>query len=269
MTKITERLKHNRITNGYCNICGTYELLTKDHVPPKCAITLGPVLQKTVNEFFHISEPIKPLNAQHGAFFKTICSTCNNDVLGGLDKSIEDVTKVFRSKLGLYMTGTQMNPFIRIPFDSVSFTKAMIGHILSATSVEDCKVQLGENPFYTPLRSYVVGKISSFEDTHDIYYWFYPHRMHISAQSVSFMNEGHVAFICALHFFPIGFMVTIKGEGTFPAHATKLKLKDEFLIFNMTAINYEYTTFPFVNLKGDQMYAISSGHTCVSYPLIK
>ncbi len=61
MTKISERWKHNGITEGYCNICGKYGLLTKDHVPPKCAITLGPVLQKTVSEFFGIQEPVKPL----------------------------------------------------------------------------------------------------------------------------------------------------------------------------------------------------------------
>ncbi|ETS32228.1 chaperonin [Photorhabdus temperata] len=269
MTKISERQKPNGITHGYCNICGKYDLLTKDHVPPKCAITLGPVLQKTVSEFFHTSEPVKPLNAKNGAYFRTICRHCNNYVLGGLDKSIEDVTKEFKSKLELYLTGTQMNPVIRIPFDSLSFTKAMIGHILSATSVEDCRNEPVDSPFYTPLKNFVLGKTSSFEDTHDIYYWFYPHRMHISAQSVAFMNQGHVAFMCALHFFPIGFIITVKEQGTFPAHASSLNLKDTHLVFNMTTKNYEFTTFPFVGLKGNQMYALSNGHTCVSYPIIK
>jgi hypothetical protein len=61
----------------------------------------------------------------------------------------------------------------------------------------------------------------------------------------------------------------MKNEGTYPAHSTKLDLEDKFLTFNMTSINYEYTTFPFVNLKENQMYAISNGHTCVSYPIIK
>ncbi|BEO60753.1 hypothetical protein SMQE30_11760 [Serratia marcescens] len=269
MAKISERWKHNGIVKGYCNICGIYGVLTKDHVPPKCAITLGPVLQKTVSEFFHVQEPVKPMNAKNGAYFRTICSHCNNDVLGGLDKSIEQVTMSFKDQLSKYMTGTVAFPFIRIPFDSVSFTRAMIGHILSATSVEDCKKEPVDSPFYTPLKNYVLGNKPSFEDTHDIYYWFYPHRMHISAQSVGFMNDGHVAFICALHFFPIGFMVTVKNQGTFPAHSSKLCLTDKFLTFNMTSRNYEFTTFPFVSLSGNQMYAISNGHTCVSYPIIK
>ncbi|GKW02399.1 hypothetical protein PEC301877_12140 [Pectobacterium carotovorum subsp. carotovorum] len=269
MTKISERWKHNGIVKGYCNICGKHDLLTKDHVPPKCAITLEPVLQKTVSEFFHTREPVKPLNAKNGAYFRTICSHCNNDVLGGLDKAIEQVTKSFKDQLNQYMIGEKIYPFIRVAFDSLSFTKAMIGHILSATSVEDCRKEPVDTPFYTPLKNYVLDKESSFEDTHDIYYWFYPHRMHISAQSIAFMNEGHVAFMCALHFFPIGFMITIKDEGVFPAHSSKLSLKDEFLTFSMTSVNYEYTTFPFVNLKGNQMYALSNGHTCVSYPIIK
>ncbi|MCK7252855.1 chaperonin [Enterobacter roggenkampii] len=269
MTKISERWKHNGITKGYCNICGKFDLLTKDHVPPKCAITLGPVLQKTVSEFFNTREPVKPLNAKNGSYFRTICSNCNNFVLGGFDKEIEKVTKDIKEKLNQYMTGFKTSPFINVPFESIPFTKAMIGHILSATSVEDCKKEPTESPFYSPLKDYVLGKTSSYEDSHDIYYWFYPHRMHISAQSVAFMNDGHIAFICALHFFPIGFIITKKNEGTYPAHSTKLNINDKFLTFNMTSVNYEYTTFPFVRLKNNQMYAMSNGHTCVSYPIIK
>ncbi|WP_253073555.1 hypothetical protein [Sodalis ligni] len=131
MTKISERWKHNGIVKGYCNICGKYDVLTKDHVPPKCAITLGPVLQKTVSEFFNTREPVKPLNAKNGSYFRTICSHCNNEVLGGLDKAIEQVTKSFKDQLSQYMTGLKIHPIIRIPFDSISFTKAMIGHVLS------------------------------------------------------------------------------------------------------------------------------------------
>jgi len=269
MSHISERQHHTKITEGYCNICGIYGRLTSDHVPPKCAITLEPVLQKTVSEFFHTKQPIKPLGSRNGSHFRTICSHCNNDVLGKLDKSIKEVTTLFRQQLSYYMTGKQIHPFISIPFDSISFTKAMIGHILSATSVKDCKKPPVESPLYTPLKNYVLGKKSSFEDSHDIYYWFYPHRMHISAQSVAFMNKGHVAVMCVLHFFPIAFIVTTKNEGIYPAHSSKLHLNDKFLTFNMTATNYEFTTFPFINLQGDQMSAISSGHTCVSYPIIK
>lgn len=269
MAKISERWKHNGISEGYCNICGQYGLLTKDHVPPKCAITLGPVLQKTVSEYFNSKEPIKPLSAKNGAYFRTICSYCNNEVLGALDKSIEHVTKSFKFQLNKYMNGLNLSPFIRVAFDSVSFTKAMIGHILSATSVEDCKKEPVESAFYTPLKEYVLGRKSSYEETHDIYYWFYPHRMHISAQSVAFLNQGHISTVCALHFFPIGFIITLKDRGTYPAHSSKLDLKDKSLTFNMTSINHEFTTFPFIGLKGNQMYALSNGHTCVSYPIIK
>lgn len=89
MTKISERWKHSGIVEGYCNICGKYDVLTKDHVPPKCAITLGPILQKTVSEFFNTKEPVKPLRAKNGSYFRTICGNCNSKVLGGLDKAIE------------------------------------------------------------------------------------------------------------------------------------------------------------------------------------
>lgn len=268
MPRPTERFKHygEKVFYGYCNICGKHSELKRDHVPPKCAITLEPSLQKTVSEFFHTSEPVTPAKAKSGAYFKTICFQCNSKVLGGLDISIKNVTEIFKEKILRYMKGNQINNYIMVPVDSTSFTRAMIGHILSATSVGDCLTEPVNSPFYTPLRDYVLGKSSSYESTHDIYYWFYPHRMHISAQSVTFLNQGHIAFMCVLHFFPIGFILTVKEQGTYPAHANQLKITDRNLIFNMTPSNLQFTTFPFVGLKGNQICAFNSGHTCVTYP---
>jgi hypothetical protein len=268
MRKPTERFKHigKNIFHGYCNICGVYSELKRDHVPPKCAITLEPFLQKTVTEFFHTQTPVTPVKAKTGAYFKTICVDCNSKVLGGLDISIKNVVDDFKDKLLSYIEGRQIYNIIKITVDSKSFTRAMIGHILSATSVDSCLNKPVDSPFYTPLQNYVLGKISSYEDTHDIYYWFYPHKMHISAQNVSFSNEGHVAFMCVLHFFPIGFIITKKDEGTAPKHATQLKLSDKHLFFNMTSSNLLYATFPFVPLKDNQMYVYRNGYTCVTYP---
>lgn len=50
-SSISERIKHVRIEQGHCLICGQFGKLSKDHVPPKSAVTLTPMLQKTITEW--------------------------------------------------------------------------------------------------------------------------------------------------------------------------------------------------------------------------
>lgn len=266
MSKITERHKHVRIKEGYCNICGSFGKLTKDHVPPKSAYKPERMLQKSVVEYF-TAEEVRPLNAHFGTTFKTVCIKCNNELLGSLDNEIGKVTKEFNSQLKNYFNGIKF-PFdtISIKADVVSFTKAMVGHLLAATSTKDCLKPPVETPLYTPLKEFVLGRNKEIHATHDFYYWFYPHKLQITAQTVGFFNNGHHSICACLHFFPIAFMVTKAGEGTFPAHATKLTMGDKNLYFNMTLDNLRYVSFPFVPLEGNQFTMFSSGHTCVSYP---
>lgn len=62
------------------------------------------------------------------------------------------------------------------------------------------------------------------------------------------------------------FLVTLKNEGTYPVQGNKLLLSDENLYFNMPASNFDYSSFPFSPLDGNQMMLFSSGYTCASYP---
>ncbi|MCW1834815.1 chaperonin [Pantoea ananatis] len=269
MNSISERIKHVRIEKGYCLLCGQFSKLSKDHVPPKSAITLTPMLQKTITEWWG-NDSIKPIDAVSGTVFKTICKQCNNEVLGSRDHFISDVTQSFTEQLKLYKTYvSSVSNYIKVPFNSVEFTKAMLGHLIAASSVDECKQPLIDTPFFSPLRKFVLGLEESFEDTHDIYYWFYPNRAQITARHVLFRNNGHNCICSALHFFPISFLVTFKGEGTFPVQAVKLDLKDRNLHFNVSMRNADYVTFPFVPLKGDSMIVFNSGYTYVSYPAMK
>jgi hypothetical protein len=188
MSKITERLKHVRIDEGYCNICGNFGRLTRDHVPPKSACKPEKMLQKSVVEYFSLSE-VRPLDAKIGTTFKTICIKCNNDLLGSLDNEIGKVTKEFTLLLNHYFKGTPF-PLNMISFkaDVVAFTRAMVGHLLAATSVTDCINPPVDSPFYTPLKQFVLGKNEDIHATHDFYYWFYPHKLQITAQTVGFFN---------------------------------------------------------------------------------
>jgi len=268
MGKISERIKHVRIKDGYCIICGNFGQLTNDHVPPKNVCIPEKMIQKTVIEFFSARE-VRPVNAHNGTTFKTICIKCNNEVLGSVDNEIGKVTNEFSFLLKKYLNGEHffMNT-ISVQFKADAFMRAMVGHLLAATSTTDCEKPIVDSPFYTPLRDFVLGKNDNIKNTHDFYYWFYPHRLQITAQTVAFLNEGHHSICSCLHFFPIAFMTTLAKQGTFPAHATELKISDRKLYFNMSSDNMRYVSFPFVPLNDDQITAFSSGHTCISYPSI-
>lgn len=265
-SSISERIRHVRIEEGYCLLCGKFGKLSKDHVPPKSAITLAPMLQKTIAEWWG-NNSVKPIDAVSGTVFKTICKHCNNHVLGSKDQYISDVTKNLTDRLNMYIAhANSISNHLSVPFNSVEFTKAMLGHLIAASSVDECKEPLVDTPFFTPLRKYVLGEIETFEGTHDLYYWFYPKRAQITARHVLFHNKGHNCICSAIHFFPISFLVTFKGEGTFPAQAKRLELKDRNLYFDVSMGNSDYVSFPFVPLKGDTMVLFNSGYTCVSYP---
>ncbi|HCD2515365.1 chaperonin [Citrobacter freundii] len=265
MKFISERNEHVRIDNGYCVICGNFSKLKKDHVPPQCASKPSPMLQKTIFEYFSNAH-VPPIKAKNGTTFRTICHDCNSQLLGSMDAEIGRVTSEFIKKLNDYFVGKFFHHnYISFEFDAYKFLRAMIGHLLAATSVKDCMLPIVDSPFYTPLRSFVLGKNLDIDTTHNIYYWFYPFKRQITAQSVGFFNDGHFCICSCLHFFPISFMVTLKEQGTYPVHATEMKLSDNYLHFNMTTANIDYASFPFVSLKGNQMSMLSSGHTCVSY----
>lgn len=267
--RISERSRHTSINEGYCLICGTYGRLSPDHVPPKGAITITKVEQRHITEMKGLSvDDIRGVVSNNGSKFKTICHDCNNRVLGGNDDEIARVCKDLTSKISHYFQLAN-SPYstIQTNVNSIRFARAMIGHVLAATSVEECKTEPVNTPYFEPLKRFVLGDDSAIDGTHDIYYWFYPFNMHISAKFVAFRNAGHFAFCSLLSFFPIAFMVTKKGEGTFPAHAHQLSLSDKFLYLNLKTRGFEFAQFPFNELKGDQIMAVHSSQAIVSYPI--
>lgn len=266
---ISKRFAHTKINEGYCLICGSFGRLSPDHVPPKGAITITKVQQRHITELMGVgASKVKGVESPNGSKFKTICHKCNNEHLGGNDDEIARVCKSLTLKVKGYFTSLN-HPynFISTDVDSMKFSRAMMGHILAATSVEECKSPQKYSPYLQPLKDFVLGDDSALDDSHDIYYWFYPFNKHLSAKCVGFYNEGHIATVSLLSFFPIAFMVTKKDEGTFPAHSRKLALGDDQLHFDLLPRGYTFSEFPFHGLKGNQMMAFTDFQTIVSYPI--
>lgn len=269
MSKISERFKHTKIQVGYCLICGKHGRLSIDHVPPKGAITIGKVAQKHLTEVLgYKQEKIKGVKSSNGSKFKTICHECNNSILGGCDDEIAKVNKNLTNKIYEYFTFAQnIYPIVTADVNALKYSRAMIGHILSATSVNDCKKEPFTTTYFTPLQDFVLGKTNDISNTHDIYYWFMPSRRHISSKYIGMWSEGKQSALSLLSFFPIAFMVTEKGKGIYPSHASKLEMSDEKLRLNLSTLYIPDADFPFANVKGMAFHLTLDYQTIISFPI--
>jgi hypothetical protein len=66
----------------FCRICGKYDYLTDEHVPPKRAFNKNRYMVGLMNDDDPLGEPIKKAFRQGGIKFKTLCKKCNNDTGG-------------------------------------------------------------------------------------------------------------------------------------------------------------------------------------------
>lgn len=212
---ISKRFSHTRIKDGYCLICGEFGKLTQDHVPPKSSIVITKVEQRHITEQMGAnSRLIKGVKSHNGSKFKTICSRCNNNYVGVHDKEIGRVNALILKELRyLIYQPLKRDSIISVQVNVLSYAKGMIGHILSATSVIECKEPIVKSPYFDPLKAFVIGENEKLDSTHDIYYWFYPYSMHLSGKYVGFKSGSNLSVLSILSFFPIAFMVTKKGRG--------------------------------------------------------
>ena len=267
--KISDRFQHTRIIKGHCLICGQYGKLSIDHVPPQGAVTITKVEQRHICEMMEQKAMgIKGVPSTNGSKFRTICHRCNSEVLGGVDTEIARVCKQLTVKIQNYFQNpTQIYTTVTVDIDSVKYARAMIGHILAATSVQDCIEPKQTTKYFSPLQDFVLGNDDALTDTHDIYYWFYPRDRHVSAKYVHFYNKGHFAGLSLLAFFPLAFLVTPKNEGIYPAHAQKFDLSMKKLVLNLSGRNSDYLDFPFMGLDGNQMCLLKDSQAIISYPV--
>lgn len=266
---ISERVKHTTITKGHCLICGTYSDLSQDHVPPKGSITVTKVEQVHLTEMFDLRPPkVKGVRSPNGSKFRTICERCNNIALGQNDTEVADVCKALTQRIRHFFSHANSPvSMVHVPVNALKYTRAMIGHILSATSVNECLEPSQPTPYFDPLKKFVLGDDHAMSETHDVFYWFFPHRHHQSIKLFSAFNSGHTCAMSLLSFYPLAFLVTEKDKGIYPAGAMKLDLTDKSLFLNLSPRNAHFSSFPAVELKGNQMVAIVDSMSIVSYPI--
>jgi hypothetical protein len=266
--RISARIRHTNISEGYCLICGQFSKLSFDHVPPKGSITITKTEQRHIGELMGESaHKIVGVKGNRGSGFKTICSLCNSK-LGEDDSEVARVCRELTVRINKHFS----EPFapyntVSIEFNAIRYMRSMIGHILSATSVEECIEPPVCVPYFSPLIEFVMGNDAAIDLTHEVYYWFYPYRRHLSGKLVNFYDNGYMCCMSVLSFFPIAFLVVEKGRYIAPAQSRIMKQADTKLFLDLSMANYEMIEFPFVELRGNQIRICRDSMCITSYPI--
>lgn len=228
--KKTKQVKYKGDKEGYCNICGEYSQLTRDHIPPKGCIKPTRVELRTLSQY--LSKPSgKPTHSQSGLNILSICGECNNNLLGTqydpeLIKVSEKVAQMVRVEREL---GLSLPEKIDLDVKPQRLIRSVIGHILAAKLPIRGEPRISA-PFPDALRSYFLDQSTNIPEELEVYYWVYPSNKQIVINSLgvlSTMGGGFIPSSCLLKFFPLAFWIVWDKPTSFPIHSTKIP-KDNF-----------------------------------------
>lgn len=113
---------------GICNICGNDGALTEDHTPPKGCIKVGQVVVHHITECLHLEKPkSKGRLLNNGVKYRTICSRCNNTLLGA-EYDPEFIS--FVNQIGTYLkTELHLPPTLTVTTKPQRVIRALLGHL--------------------------------------------------------------------------------------------------------------------------------------------
>ena len=198
-------LKIKREKRSNCNICGNMASLTWDHVPPQGGIEVTQIEQETIlqhlvsdgdNKKYHIS--------QNGVKFRTICSKCNNDLLG---RKYDPILNEFAIGVGRYLNTTLVLPsIIHYETKPTGLIRAIMGHLLAA------KAEIDDVLFDKKMREIVLDENAFIPEDIKVFYWIYPYRDIVLIRDIvmpavrgKFNKNG---FFNILKYFPIAYILT-------------------------------------------------------------
>lgn len=172
------KVKTRGSKTGFCSICNEYGPLTKDHVPPKGCGNIKNVVLETFCANSNINSRLKKNHSQSGLHYRTICSNCNNNLLGA--KYDLEINALYSEVVDRAKSAHSQR--ITLPKNSYHFirpqkiARAIVGHLLAANSVDQIENGKSEAPFYEALSEYFLDEDKDVPEQLEIYYWLYPFR---------------------------------------------------------------------------------------------
>lgn len=192
---------------GHCNICDAYGSLTADHVPPKGTLGIRQVDLLHIIELLSAERPIgkkKRRHEQGGVNFRSLCSYCNNTLLG---TNYDPALIEFTNSVALFLKSAIVVPEVAtVRIQPGAVARAVLGHLL-AIGIE----RRERSPMLTAAVNFFRNDSLPLPDDIDVHYWVYPYRRQIAIRDgvlmSNFFKSPPVIFWC-LKYFPLGFVIT-------------------------------------------------------------
>lgn len=198
------RFQNRGPKEGECNICTKHGLLTADHIPPRSIQSVSQVEMMSIISFLGSGDTKKgKLLSQDGVKFKTICTQCNNNLLGGrLDLSLISLANSVRGRLLSNVYSPVGHSFC---VEINKLTRCVAGHVL-AYGVD----RGSDKSIYTQaMREYVLDESLLPPAGFSLFIWPFPYKETVIIRdggiTLDYFNS--FATIWLVKFFPLAFML--------------------------------------------------------------
>ena len=191
--------------SGVCNICLTACDLKWDHVPPRGGVDVGPLDQYTILERLagRSSNPNRVLT-QNGVKYRTLCQTCNSNLLGGqYDRTLNEFALGIGRFLKTTLTLPATTTFATRP---ARLLRALFGHLLAA------KAEVEHTKPDEAMRQFVLKPKAALPPELNVFYWIYPYpEVHVVrdvAMPSRYASIAKPGIFSILKYFPVAYLVT-------------------------------------------------------------
>jgi hypothetical protein len=189
---------------GICNACGDLGLLTEDHTPPKACVKPSRVELQHIGQILSSDEPkMKGRLSQNGVKYRTLCSRCNNTLLGS--KYDPAFIKFVNGVGSMLKTSLHLPSVLTVEGQPQAIIRSLLGHI-SAQGIN----RYGKGPHTELARDYFLDASKPLPKVLSVFYWAYPYRSHIMVRDAAYLDiqSGETFSFWLLKFFPIAFLIT-------------------------------------------------------------
>ena len=209
-------IKQKREKVDYCNICGSFQTLTWDHVPPKSTLLEPDTISNTIFKGMP-TESKHMKHYQSGIKYRTVCANCNNVVLGQNDDAYKEFVLEVRKQLAeipsKYLeTGESQNTIV-VKAKINRVLRSICGHFLAMKEFYDSETVTDRQ-----LREYVLdtgSRLESFEEV-NLFCWFYPYPTVFSFRDIVVTGGQELShpkgFISGISSYPLGYLLSSIDE---------------------------------------------------------
>lgn len=204
------------IEQGYCRICDAYGALTKDHVPPQGIARPADLESGSLTAWHKNGRSTRRTKiVQGGIRYRTICSICNNTMLGcWYDPELVSLSKSLIAAFNASERHGLLLPDINsIRIKPHRLARAVLGHLLAAPPIGDLTQPVAMSPqgdVQPTIRSYVLDPNAAFPAGYRLHAWFSLTHGQTIMRGVAHMNLRTRVINAGefLKFFPLGFFLS-------------------------------------------------------------